>query len=153
MENLKEKREVHWENEHWNTASLVVRQQSVRLQCGRPGFDRWVGKIPWRRKWHPTPVLFPGKSHGQRSVVGYGLWGRKESDTTERLHFPLTLRNGTFQSFKQKIGFFSLVLGDTSHWLSLPFVLQNRLIRGPHWWHQRFPNSPLFWVWSEGSAR
>ena len=40
-----------------------------------------------RRKWQPTPVLFPGKSHGQRSVVGYSPWGRKESDTTERLHF------------------------------------------------------------------
>ena len=40
-----------------------------------------------RRKWQPTPVLLPGKSHGQRSLVGYSLWGRKESDTTERLHF------------------------------------------------------------------
>ena len=37
--------------------------------------------------WHPTPVLFPGKSHRLRSLVGYGPWGRKESDTTERLHF------------------------------------------------------------------
>ena len=54
---------------------------------GRPGFDLWVGKIPWRRKWQPTPVLLPGKSHGQRSLVGYGPWGHKESDTTKRLHF------------------------------------------------------------------
>ena len=48
----------------------------------------WVGKgmsIPWRRQWHPTPVLSPGKSHGRRSLVGYSPWGRKESDTTERL--------------------------------------------------------------------
>ena len=59
----------------------------VCLQCGRPGFDPWVGKIPWRRKWQPTPVFLPGKSHGQRSLVGYCPWGRKESDTTERLHF------------------------------------------------------------------
>ena len=44
-------------------------------------------KIPWKRKWHPTPVLLPGKSHGQRSLVGYSPWGRKELDTTERLHF------------------------------------------------------------------
>ena len=36
--------------------------------------------------WHPTPVLLPGKSHGQRSLVGYSPWGRKESDTTEQLH-------------------------------------------------------------------
>ena len=41
----------------------------------------------WRRKWHPTPLLLPGKSHGQRSLVGCSPWGRKESDTTERLHF------------------------------------------------------------------
>ena len=40
-----------------------------------------------RRKWQPTPVLLPGKSHGQRSLVGYSPWGRKESDTTERLYF------------------------------------------------------------------
>ena len=41
----------------------------------------------WRRKWQPTPVLLPEESHGQRSLIGYSLWGRKESDTTERLHF------------------------------------------------------------------
>ena len=50
-------------------------------------YDPWAGKIPWRRKWQPTPVFLPGKSHGQRSLVGYSPWGRKESDTTKRLHF------------------------------------------------------------------
>ena len=48
---------------------------NVCLQCGRPGFNPWVGKIPWRRKWQSTPVLLPGKSHGQRSLVGYSPWG------------------------------------------------------------------------------
>ena len=43
----------------------------------------------WRRKWQSTPVLLPGKFHGQRGLVGYSPWGRKDSDTTERLHFPL----------------------------------------------------------------
>ena len=42
-------------------------------------------------KWHPTPVLLPGKSHGWRSLVGCSPWGRKESDTTERLHFHFSL--------------------------------------------------------------
>jgi len=42
-----------------------------RLQCGRPGFDPWVGKIPWRRTRQPTPVLYPGELHGQRSLAGY----------------------------------------------------------------------------------
>ena len=45
----------------------------------------------WRRQWHPTPVLLPGKSHGQRSLVGCSPWGREESDTTERLHFHFSL--------------------------------------------------------------
>ena len=43
----------------------------------------WVRKIPWRRAWQPTPVSMPGKSHGQRSLVGYSPWGRKESDMTK----------------------------------------------------------------------
>ena len=41
------------------------------------------GKMPWKRKWQPTPVSLPGKSHGQRSLAGYSPWGRKESDVTE----------------------------------------------------------------------
>ena len=40
-------------------------------QYRRRGFDPWVGKIPWRRKWKPTPLFLPGESHGQRSLVGY----------------------------------------------------------------------------------
>ena len=44
-----------------------------------------------RRQWQPTPVLLPGKSHGQRSLVGCSPWGHKESDTTERLHFHFSL--------------------------------------------------------------
>ena len=47
------------------------------------GFNPWVGKILWRRKWQPTPVFLPGESHGQRSLVGYSPWGCKESDRTE----------------------------------------------------------------------
>ena len=64
---------------------------SSSLQCWRPRFDPWMGKIPWRRKGQPTPAFLPGKPHGQRSLEGYSLWGRKESDTTEQLTltFPL----------------------------------------------------------------
>ena len=47
--------------------------------------------ILWRRQWHSTPVLLPGKSHGRRSLVGCSSWGRQESDTTERLHFHFSL--------------------------------------------------------------
>ena len=54
-------------------------------KCTRCGFDPWVRKIPWRRKWQPTPVFLPEKSRGQRSLADYSTKGHRESDTTERL--------------------------------------------------------------------
>ena len=51
--------------------------ETPHSQRGRPGFNPWVGKIPWRRAWQPTPVFLPGKSHGQRSLAGYSPWGCK----------------------------------------------------------------------------
>ena len=57
----------------------------LRLQCGRPGLHPWVGKIPWRRAWKPTPIFLPGESHGQRSLVGCSPWGPKQPDTTQQL--------------------------------------------------------------------
>ena len=59
---------------------LWFRWQRICLQCRRPGFDPWVGKIPWRRERLATPVFWPAEFHGQ-----YSPWGRKESDTTEWL--------------------------------------------------------------------
>ena len=50
-------------------------------------FDPWVGKIPWRRKWQPTPVSLPGEFHGQRSLVGSSPWSFKESGMTEGLTY------------------------------------------------------------------
>ena len=44
-------------------------------RCWRHRFDSWVRKMPWRRKWQPTPVFLPGKSHGQRNLAGYSPWG------------------------------------------------------------------------------
>ena len=71
----------------WKAIELYTLNCVVcRPQCGRPRFNPWAGKILWRRKWQSTPVLLSGKSHGQRSMVGYSPWGRKELDTTERLH-------------------------------------------------------------------
>ena len=75
-------------------ASLVAQMvkclpATPTCQCRRHRSDPWVGvgKIPWRRKWQPTPVLLPGKFHELRTLVGYSPWGRKESDMTEQLHF------------------------------------------------------------------
>ena len=59
--------------------------KETTCQCRRHRFDPWVGRIPWRKEWQPTPVFLPGKSLGQRSLAGYSPRGRKESDTTERL--------------------------------------------------------------------
>ena len=51
----------------------------------RDWFDPWVGKIPWSRKWQPTPVFLPGKFHGQRRLESYSPQGHKQLDTTEQL--------------------------------------------------------------------
>ena len=67
---------------------LWLRWQRIHLQCGRPGFDPWVGKIPWRREWQPTPVFLPGESLGQRNLASCSPWGRKDLDTTEQLSTP-----------------------------------------------------------------
>ena len=61
--------------------------KEAACQCRRPRFDPSVGKIPWRRKWQPTPVFFPGDSHGRRNLVGCSPRGHKESDANEQLHF------------------------------------------------------------------
>jgi len=55
------------------TTSVVLVEKNLPANTGdkRPGFSPWVGKIPWRRAWQPTPVFLPGESHGQRSLVGY----------------------------------------------------------------------------------
>ena len=59
------------------------------LQCGRSGFDPWVGKIPCRKEWLTIPVELPREFQGQRSLEGYSPWGHKESDTTESLSLSL----------------------------------------------------------------
>ena len=65
----------------YSWASLMAQ---LVIQCRRPGFNPWVGKIPGRRERLPTPVFWPGEFHGQ-----YSPWGCRESDTTEKssLHF------------------------------------------------------------------
>ena len=80
----------------------------------------WVGKIPWRREWLPTPVFLSGEPHGQRSLVSYSLWGCKELDTTEGLTHTkiinsltvLTIPTSTRQKFlKEGLGWMATGLG------------------------------------------
>ena len=63
-------------------------QTIKNLQCWRSGFDPWVGKIPWRRAWQPTPVFLPGESPWTEEPAGYSPWCCKESDATELLSTP-----------------------------------------------------------------
>ena len=64
-------------NQRWQSSDKSIVRfpqwlsgKAATCQCRRHRFDPWVGKMPWRRKWQPTPVFLPGKSHGQRSLVG-----------------------------------------------------------------------------------
>ena len=66
-------------------------------------FNPWVRKILWRREWQPTPALLPGKSHRQRSLVGYGPWSCKESDTTECLSTHLCAHTHTHTGSKHLV--------------------------------------------------
>ena len=65
----------------YNETSTLMTQMVKNLpEMRRPGFDPWVGRIPWRREWLPTPLLLLGEFHGQRSLTGYSPWSCKESD-------------------------------------------------------------------------
>ena len=66
----------------WHGGKESACQYRIYIRCG---FDPWVRKTPWSRKWQRTPVFLPGKSHEQRSLPGYSPWDHKETDTTERL--------------------------------------------------------------------
>ena len=97
----------------------------------------------WRRKWQPTPVLLPGKSHGWRSLVGYSPWGLEELDTTERLNFHFTScigeGNGTHSSIlawripgtEEPGGLLSMGSHRVGHdWSDLAAAAQQNLL----WW-------------------
>ena len=67
---------IYWVPTHAGLPWWFSGEEST-CQCRRQGLDPWVGRISWRRKWLPTPVFLPGKSHGQRSLPGYSPWGHK----------------------------------------------------------------------------
>ena len=77
--------------EQWHKAAVWDDSGKVAIMLVSTRTNKDNLTIAWRRQWHPTPVLLPGKSHGGRSLVGYSPWGREESDTTERLHFHFSL--------------------------------------------------------------
>ena len=133
-------------------ASLVAQRLRIRMQCRRCGFDPWVGKIPWRRKWQCTPVFLPGKSNGQRSLTDYSSWG-------SRVKHDLATKPPLFPSKHKRIRFLKgphfsghhLSLYSTLGWLlsimSLPSRVQASLVA------QIVKNTPAMQetcVWSLG---
>ena len=77
-----------------------------------PWFDLWGRKMPWRKKWQPTPILLPRKFHGWRSLVGYSLWGHKESDMTSRVG-----------KIKKKKYYISIAESFSKTWISSIYIL------------------------------
>ena len=110
----------------WHSGKESACQCKRRKRCT---FSPWIGKIPWRRKWQLAPVFLPEKFHGQRSLAGYGPWGRKELDITEWLstHIMLLLvalmfnRENTRPDMKQRGRRHENLNGDL---LSLDFILE-----------------------------
>ena len=98
--------------------------------------------IDWRRQWHPTPVLLPGKSHRRRSLVGCSPWGREELDMTERLHFSLSCigkGNGNpLQCFclenpRDKGAWWAAVYGVAQSWTQLKRLSSSSMYRCESW--------------------
>ena len=101
-------------------ASLVDQwlggKKKTTCQCRRRGFNSWIRKIPWRRKWKPTPVFLPGKSEGQRSLVGCSPWGPKK--VGHNLAIKTTTKFNSTTKIFQRSSLFSMVfnsLGTGSH--------------------------------------
>ena len=103
----------------YSWASLVA-QLLKNPQCGRPGFDPWVGKIPWSRERLPTPVFWPGEFHGL-----YSPWDHKESDTNGRLSlsFCWSIVSSMKAYFQRKVWVDYKVFECLHVWSSLSFHL------------------------------
>ena len=95
----------------------AVKESTCQRRCWRCRFDPWVEKIPWRRKWLPTPVFLPGKSHGQKSLAGYSPWALKESDTPDLLSTSILMSLTT-------LSLFSSIVNSRAHPLSILENLQ-----------------------------
>ena len=100
-----------------NRVSLVAQLQRICLQCRshrKLRFYPWVGKIPWRKSWQPTPVFLPGESCGQRSLADYGPYGRKSQTQLNQLSmYPCNASNRSLLEW-QFLGWYFIILDDLS---------------------------------------
>ena len=96
-QNLKKKVKVKRQDWHssglWGHFPWWLSGKESAFQCRRHHLDPWTRKIPWRKKWQPTPVFLPGKSCRQRSLASYSPWDCKDSDTAEQLNHTHTKKN------------------------------------------------------------
>ena len=113
-------------------------------------FDSWVGEIPWRRAWLPTPIFLPGQSHGQRNLAGYSSWGCKELDTAEwltHMRTSICLAFTMHRNFVNSSFYFSQTL--RAHALSFRGKGSSKdcsgaqLLRGKCWWQGSLPLCPF----------
>ena len=77
--------ELNWTEPYCGVPRKISCKKST-YNAGDAGSILGSGRVPWRWKWQPTPVVLPGKSHGQRSLMGCSSWSHKESDTTEHIY-------------------------------------------------------------------
>jgi len=95
------------------------RSKESTCQCRRHKrcrFNPWVRKIPWSWKWQPTSIFLPEKFYGQKSLVGYSLWGRKELDTTEWLSTHAHCKKMVLFDIKVILAFKHEVLCNIRYW-------------------------------------
>ena len=85
-------------------ASLVAQLLKNLPAMRETRLDPWVGKIPWRREWLPTPIFLLGEFRGQRSLAGYSPWGRKGSDRTEQLTLSLLFKGREKENYYVAVG-------------------------------------------------
>ena len=127
-------------------------------QCRRCGFDPWVSKVPWRRKWQPTVVFLPEKCHRQRRLVGYSLWGCKESEQLNNKKTNI-LNNSNLRPSLKKIMLMwpTVLVSNKLVFVDCPFHLQckrpwfNSWVWKILWRRGRLP-TPVFLGFPCGSA-
>ena len=108
---------------------------SICLQCKRPGFDPWSGKIPWRREWQPTPVFLSGQSHGQRSLAGYSPQRPKELGHDWETDFNVSNNINLAYILEKEMATHSSVLAWRILWMEEPRgLLSTGLHRVRHNW-------------------
>ena len=133
-------------NHHFNNIYLCI-WLHLRVGCRR-------------RRWHPTPVLLPGKSHGRRSLVGCSPWGRWGSDTTERLHFHFSLScigegNGNplqcscLENPRDRGAWWAAVYGVAQSQTRLKWLSNNKILEpvNSQLWHGRSSSLAKDWTW------